>query len=150
MEPARVDGLEMLLREINHIMNLYTRSYLNRANMTMARFWVMNKLSVGGPITMKELQKELLLAPGTLTGLVDNLVSDGLVERWRDGDDRRLVYLKLTQKGDALLKDILKYRTAILADVLKNIDGLDLERLIQGLELLLNQLKEYKIHLALE
>lgn len=53
----------------------------------------MNKLSADNPITMKELQRRLLLAPGTLTGLVDNLVNDGLVERWRDETDRRLVYL---------------------------------------------------------
>ncbi|HCD09293.1 MAG TPA: MarR family transcriptional regulator, partial [Thermoanaerobacter sp.] len=81
MKLGYIDNLEMFLREINHILNLYTRSYLNEKNITMARFWVMNKLSADNPITMKELQRRLLLAPGTLTGLVDNLVSDGLVER---------------------------------------------------------------------
>lgn len=102
----------------------------------------MNKLSVDNPITMKELQRRLLLAPGTLTGLVDNLVSDGLVERWRDETDRRLVYLVLTQEGDKLLKEILQYRTSILANILKKIDGLDVERLNSDLRLIWNQLKE--------
>jgi DNA-binding MarR family transcriptional regulator len=142
MESVNIGNLEMLLREINHILNLYTRSYLNEKNITMARFWVMNKLSADNPITMKELQRRLLVAPGTLTGLVDNLVSDGLVERWRDETDRRLVYLKLTQAGDKLLKEILQYRTSILANILKKIDGLDVERLNRDLRLIWNQLKE--------
>ncbi|HHY80820.1 MAG TPA: MarR family transcriptional regulator [Thermoanaerobacter sp.] len=142
MKLGYIDNLEMFLREINHILNLYTRSYLNEKNITMARFWVMNKLSADNPITMKELQRRLLLAPGTLTGLVDNLVSDGLVERWRDETDRRLVYLKLTQAGDKLLKEILQYRTSILANILEKIDGLDVERLNRDLRLIWNQLKE--------
>ncbi|SDG63274.1 transcriptional regulator, MarR family [Thermoanaerobacter thermohydrosulfuricus] len=142
MKLGYIDNLEMFLREINHILNLYTRSYLNEKNITMARFWVMNKLSADNPITMKELQRRLLLAPGTLTGLVDNLVSDGLAERWRDETDRRLVYLKLTQEGDKLLKEILQYRTSILANILKKIDGLDVERLNRDLRLIWNQLKE--------
>ncbi|EIW00917.1 MarR family winged helix-turn-helix transcriptional regulator [Thermoanaerobacter siderophilus] len=142
MKLGYIDNLEMFLREINHILNLYTRSYLNEKNITMARFWVMNKLSADNPITMKELQRRLLLAPGTLTGLVDNLVSDGLVERWRDETDRRLVYLKLTQAGDKLLKEILQYRTSILANILEKIDGLDVEQLNRDLRLIWNQLKE--------
>ncbi|MGI1691130.1 MarR family winged helix-turn-helix transcriptional regulator [Thermoanaerobacter uzonensis] len=142
MESVNIGNLEMLLREINQILNLYTRSYLNEKNITMARFWVMNKLSVDNPITMKELQRRLLLAPGTLTGLVDNLVNDGLVERWRDETDRRLVYLKLTQEGDKLLKEILQYRTSILANILEKIDGLDVEQLNSDLRLIWNQLKE--------
>ncbi|WP_029688559.1 MarR family transcriptional regulator [Thermoanaerobacter sp. A7A] len=142
MKLGYIDNLEMFLREINHILNLYTRSYLNEKNITMARFWVMNKLSADNPITMKELQRRLLLAPATLTGLVDNLVSDGLVERWRDETDRRLVYLKLTQEGDKLLKEILQYRTSILANILKKIEGLDVERLNRDLRLIWNHLKE--------
>ncbi|SHE86974.1 transcriptional regulator, MarR family [Thermoanaerobacter uzonensis DSM 18761] len=142
MESVNIGNLEMLLREVNHILNLYTRSYLNEKNITMARFWVMNKLSADNPITMKELQRRLLLAPGTLTGLVDNLVSDRLVERWRDETDRRLVYLKLTQEGDKLLKEILQYRTSILANILEKIDALDVEQLNSDLMLIWNQLKE--------
>lgn len=33
---------------------------------------------------MEELQRRLLQAPGTVTGLVDGLVEEGLVRHWRD------------------------------------------------------------------
>ncbi|QSZ28293.1 MarR family transcriptional regulator [Aceticella autotrophica] len=90
----------------------------------MSRFWVLNKLSLDNPITMSQLQKELLLSPGTLTGLIDNLVEDNLVKRWRDDNDRRLVFLLLTDKGYNLLEEILHYRTTLLSNIPaeKNID----------------------------
>ena len=37
--------------------------------------------------------------PGTVTSVVDTLVRDGYVERRRDGEDRRVVRLFLTEEG---------------------------------------------------
>ncbi|MGI9863076.1 hypothetical protein SDD30_17015 [Moorella naiadis] len=36
--------LEYLLRQINHLMNHYTGSYLSDRGLTMARFWVLSNL----------------------------------------------------------------------------------------------------------
>lgn len=134
--------LEMLFREINHKINLCTRCYLNEKGITMSRFWVMNKLSFDKPITMKDLQKKLLLAPATLTGLIDNLVNDKLVKRWRDNVDRRLVYLTLTKEGQELLNDILQYRASIFMDSLKDIEALNIEGLNHDLALILDRLNK--------
>lgn len=119
-----ISVLETYLREISRIINLFTKNYLNKKGLTMSRFWVLNKLSLDNPITMSQLQKELLLSPGTLTGLIDNLVEDNLVKRWRDDYDRRLVFLLLTDKGYKLLEEILHYRTTLLSNIPaeKNID----------------------------
>jgi DNA-binding MarR family transcriptional regulator len=134
--------LEMLLREINHQINLYTRCFLNEKGITMSRFWVMNKLSLDKPITMKDLQKKLLLAPATLTGLIDNLVDDMLVKRWRDDNDRRLVYLTLTPEGHKLLSDILQCRISIFENSLKNLDEINIEQINDDLRLILNRIKK--------
>ncbi|MDI6604496.1 MAG: MarR family transcriptional regulator [Thermoanaerobacteraceae bacterium] len=119
-----ISVLETYLREISRIINLFTKNYLNKKGLTMSRFWVLNKLSLDNPITMSQLQKELLLSPGTLTGLIDNLVEDNLVKRWRDDNDRRLVFLLLTDKGYKLLEEILHYRSTLLSNIPaeKNID----------------------------
>lgn len=142
MDIEKMADLEMLLREINHQINLYTRCFLNEKGITMSRFWVMNKLSLDKPITMKDLQKQLLLAPATLTGLIDNLVEDNLVKRWRDDNDRRLVYLTLTPEGHKLLNDILQYRISIFEKSLKNFDEVDIEKINDDLRLILNRIKK--------
>ncbi|MGF7431437.1 MarR family transcriptional regulator [Thermoanaerobacterium thermosaccharolyticum] len=140
---AEIKSLEYLLREINHKMNLVTRNYLNNKNITMSRFWVLNKLHTDEPITMKQLQAQLVLSSSTLTGLIDNLVNDDLVSRWRDTKDRRLVYLKLTDKGHKLLNDILEYRSSILKEVIdKGAKEIDLKLLNENLEILLKMSNE--------
>lgn len=142
MDTKILAELEMLLREINHQINLYTRCFLNEKGITMSRFWVMNKLSLDKPITMKDLQKQLLLAPATLTGLIDNLVDDMLVKRWRDDTDRRLVYLTLTPEGHKLLNDILQCRISIFENSLKNLDEINIEQINDDLRLILNRIKK--------
>ncbi|MDI3481236.1 MAG: hypothetical protein PWQ97_891 [Tepidanaerobacteraceae bacterium] len=144
MNMEKLADLEMLLREINHQINLYTRCFLNEKGITMSRFWVMNKLSLDKPITMKDLQKQLLLAPATLTGLIDNLVEDNLVKRWRDDADRRLVYLALTPEGHRLLKEILQYRISIFENSLKNFEKVNIEQINDDLRMILNRIKKTK------
>lgn len=136
--------LEYLLRQINHLMNHYTRSYLGERGLTMARFWVLSNLPPKQKLTMGELQRRLLLAPGTVTGLVDGLVAEGLVQRWRDERDRRLVYLSLTTAGEEFLAGILKFRSAVLAKAMARPDEfspLDVRQLNADLGLILANLR---------
>ncbi|WP_406676563.1 MarR family winged helix-turn-helix transcriptional regulator [Moorella sp. ACPs] len=138
---AETRELELLLRQINHLMNHYTRTYLSGRGLTMARFWVLSNLAVDKPITMGELQRRLFLAPATLTGLVDGLVEEKLVRRWRDDNDRRLVFLALTPAGEEFVSEILHYRSSVLAKALANRDDINLEQLNAFLQLLLTNLR---------
>ncbi len=49
--------------------------------------------------TMSEVAKDLDITVGTLTTAINNLVRKGYVSRERDDKDRRVVKIKLTQKG---------------------------------------------------
>lgn len=51
--------------------------------------------------TVSHLSKKLFLKNSTMTTLIDRMVRDGLVERKRDRDDRRVVKIYLTDKGAA-------------------------------------------------
>ncbi|MGI9859763.1 MarR family winged helix-turn-helix transcriptional regulator [Moorella naiadis] len=137
--------LEYLLRQINHLMNHYTRSYLTDRGLTMARFWVLSNLPRGQKLTMGELQRRLLLAPGTVTGLVDGLVAEGLVRRWRDENDRRLVFLDLTAAGEEFLAGILDFRSDVLARAMAGPDetqALDAGQLNAALRVILTNLSK--------
>jgi DNA-binding MarR family transcriptional regulator len=56
-----------------------------------------------GP-TIGELAEHLILRHHSAVGLVDRLERQGLVERVRDGDDRRQVRIQLTGEGAARLR----------------------------------------------
>ncbi|MGI6284944.1 MarR family transcriptional regulator [Neomoorella humiferrea] len=133
--------LEYLLRQINHVINHSTRSYLAERGLTMPRFWVLSNMVADRPLTMGELQRRLLQAPGTVTGLVDGLVEEGLVRRWRDENDRRLVFLALTPEGERFLEEILQFRAAVLEKALVALDVGAIEGLNKELSLILKNLK---------
>jgi DNA-binding MarR family transcriptional regulator len=54
------------------------------------------------PQSITELSDFLDLAPSTVCGIVDRLELKGLVRREREGEDRRLVAIKLTAQGRQL------------------------------------------------
>lgn len=56
-------------------------------------------------LSQKSLREHLNLNSSTVTGIVQRLERKGLIERLPRTEDRRLQFLKLTKKGDRLLKN---------------------------------------------
>ncbi|MCX4760227.1 MarR family transcriptional regulator [Streptomyces sp. NBC_01275] len=61
---------------------------------------------VGGPRRMAVLAQAHGVAPRTVTSLVDGLEKRGLAARTPDPDDRRVILVSLTEKGEALMQQI--------------------------------------------
>jgi DNA-binding MarR family transcriptional regulator len=55
-------------------------------------------------MTCSELSEQTLVTKGTLTGVLDRLVSKGLIRRDAIQQDRRYTKVSLTAKGDALFR----------------------------------------------
>jgi DNA-binding MarR family transcriptional regulator len=79
-------------------------------------------------ISIGELANQLLIAHHSAVGLVDRLVAQKLVEREPNKDDRRQVFLSLTQKGLRLLRQLssahqseLRKLAPLLIELLANI-----------------------------
>jgi MarR family 2-MHQ and catechol resistance regulon transcriptional repressor len=54
-----------------------------------------------------EISQLMLVSRANITGLVDSLVRQGLVERTNDPHDRRVNMVKILSKGEKLLEDLL-------------------------------------------
>jgi DNA-binding MarR family transcriptional regulator len=68
---------------------------------------------------------ELGVAANTVSTLVGSLVSAGILERTRDGTDRRIARLDLTADGRAHLNRWRDERMALLADALAHLSDAD-------------------------
>jgi len=77
-------------------------------------------------VTIGQLAERLQIHHNSAVGLVDRLVERGLVERSHKEDDRRKVYISLTDKGNELLQKL----TEVHKKELKRI-GPELNHLIQ-------------------
>ena len=75
------------------------------AQLTLAQVRALRKLAKQ-PRSLGQLGAELVLAPPSVTRLVDRLEERGLIERRRDDDDRRKVLANLTAEGRRLVGEI--------------------------------------------
>ncbi len=70
-------------------------------------------------LPLGELAEQLDVSPRNVTGLIDHLERDGLVERVDDPDDRRSIYARLTPAGAKLLHGLraegLRWQMAVAA-----------------------------------
>jgi MarR family 2-MHQ and catechol resistance regulon transcriptional repressor len=74
--------------------------------LTTSQFGILEALLHLGPVCQGELAGKLLRSCGSMTSVVEGLEKRGLVERRRDGSDKRFVTVRLTDKGGKLIKGI--------------------------------------------
>jgi DNA-binding MarR family transcriptional regulator len=82
----------------------------------------------GHQLPLGELAEQLEVTPRNVTGLIDHLERDGMVERVDDPDDRRSIYARLTPAGG---KQIESMRGEGLHWQMKIASGLSIDELEQ-------------------
>ena len=71
-----------------------------------------------GPRTPAELADAAGVTRATMTGLIDTLERDGLVKREPDPDDRRMMSVLLTPKGEKFLNEFLPGHFKLMAELM--------------------------------
>jgi len=91
------------------ILSAQTARKVSRFGLTKAGFNVLMILSRSPSKACKqnEISQLLLVSRANITGLVDSLVRQGLVQRTSDPHDRRVNMIRITAKGEKLLESLL-------------------------------------------
>lgn len=84
-------------------------------------------------LTMKELAEKIDKDKSTVTALVDKLIKQGYVEKTRDIEDSRVVFVTLTRSGNALKPMFDTISEELLSVVYKDIQQSEKEELINTL-----------------
>jgi DNA-binding MarR family transcriptional regulator len=101
---------------------------------TPAQMGVLQTLLSGEEgMTPQELSGCLSVTPATVTGNLNALEDDGLIERTRTRDDRRVVHVRLTPAGREKVK---KWRTAFEGELQEHFASLNNDELHQLASLL--------------
>jgi len=82
--------------------------------LTTPQFGVLEALHHLGPLPLGELADKLLVTGGNITYVMDRLAEQGLVERIRSREDRRVVLACLTEEGRELVADVFPDHTAFV------------------------------------
>ena len=132
-----MEGIDELLR--GAFFKWFKRGHqppMKNLDMTVGQVQCLRTISRLGQPTMSEVAGALELQPSTATGMVDDLVERGLVERCDDPDDRRVVRVTLTAKGRAGRDRCRQAMRGRLMELLGDIDDDDLERIHEALSIL--------------
>jgi MarR family 2-MHQ and catechol resistance regulon transcriptional repressor len=95
----------------------------------MSQFGTLEALLHLGPLCQCDLSKKLLKSSGNVTMVVDNLEKRGLVERQREGEDRRFVTVHLTEEGRRLISEIFPDHVTAIVDEMSILTGPEQEEL---------------------
>ncbi|MEZ5407760.1 MAG: MarR family transcriptional regulator [Acidimicrobiales bacterium] len=102
---------------------------------------VLATIALYGPLPLGELASREQVAPPTITKLLARLDEQGLIERQRGADDKRVTLVSLTADGQRQFDESRTRRTAWLVDRLAHLDDAqqtDLARAVELLEAIAN------------
>ncbi len=84
---------------------------------TLPRFDLMSQLERAPEgLKMNELSRRMMVTGGNVTGITDQLVTEGLVERADVAGDRRAWRVRLTARGRKLFHDMAQQHEAWICD----------------------------------
>lgn len=91
--------------------------------------FVLKVVSMHGPVPMSMIGRHMGISKPYMTALVDSLISEGLVERVRDPDDRRVVNVRITDAGREETKDFTKGAREAVIRGISTLDSKDISTL---------------------
>ncbi len=87
------------------------------------------------------LSKEIGISRSNVSIATKSLLKKGLIEMHHDEDDRRFIYITLSQSGRATFDRFLDAFGRIIASVLSNLSERDAERLNESFEMIVKFVK---------
>lgn len=117
---------------------------LNEFGLTYPQFLVLSILWEADGLKVHQLGEKLSLDSGTLTPLLKKLENQNILKRKRGEADERTVTIHLTYPGKSLQSKTLE-AIGLLEKQIELQLGSEIQKLLPGMEELLNQLKTLKI-----
>ena len=133
VDDHRALRLWLRLLTCSQLIERQVRSRLrSRFDTTLPRFDLMSQLERHPRgLKMNELSRLLMVTGGNVTGIVDQLVKEGLVERVDDAADRRAWRVQLTRAGDKAFAEMARAHEEWVAELLSGVSRRDSGALMQ-------------------
>ena len=85
--------------------------------ITLPQYVVLEIVHKYGEIKMTDIAHHMDISTAAITGIVGRLVRDGYVTRITDPRDRRIVKIRMMQKGSSMVKGALVQRKKMVAEI---------------------------------
>ena len=135
----------LLVRLVNEIWELEAKAIITDEfkDLTNNDMHVIEAIGLNEDKNMSAVAKKLSITMGSLTTAVNHLVKKQYVERSRSEEDRRVVFLKLTEKGVAAYRHHEEYHRQMTEAVLARLDESDMPIVMKVLDAVNDFFKGY-------
>lgn len=124
-------------------------------DLSVTEMHIIEAIGLDREMTMTEVARDLEITVGTLTTAINRLIKKEYVERRRIEEDRRVVLIKLTEKGDEAFKSHADFHDDMIKSIMKELPKDEEEILITALKKMVNFFEEkynlknkFKIHIV--
>ena len=125
----------ILVNLFRDVMDLEPRAIITSEyhDITNNDMHVIEAVGLGEPKNMSAIAKVLSVTMGTLTIAMNSLVKKGYVKRTRGKEDRRVVYISLSEKGKGAYQHHEKFHRHMIDEILKDLTEEETEALMKSL-----------------
>lgn len=134
--------------KINEIMPVIMREFIKqqtaafyKEKITLPQFIILDVLNRQGRLHMSELAGIMNVTTAAMTGIIDRLVRDGYLERIPDPRDRRIIRVRLTARGNKVVKNVSQRRRQTIINVFGRITQAERENYLNILMHIRDHLK---------
>jgi DNA-binding MarR family transcriptional regulator len=103
--PADAYTLTDVVARLRRVLRASIRADYPWEALPMAQVELLQSLAESAPARVGDLATRLRLAPSTVSGLISQMMTAGLVERGTDPADRRVAVVELSDRGRSQLAD---------------------------------------------
>ena len=132
-----IDQLEGTLINLVLAFNSQRQSILNKYDVGEAEVSIIDYLSTPEMRKMKEIGEHFQIKLSTLTSTIDKLEKSKLVRRKNSKEDRRVIYIRPTSKGEKMLEELSNYTRELSEKIAHGMDGQSFQAMVHGLNSIL-------------
>ena len=127
---------ELLVNLFHNVMYAEAKAVITEEfkDITNNDMHIIEAIGLSGENTMSSVAKKLKITAGSLTTAVNALVRKAYVKRERSEEDRRVVYIALTEKGEKAFYHHEQFHRQMTNAVIEKLDDEEIDALVKMLK----------------
>lgn len=137
-EDCCIEEVSQTIQKLVRVFQLFERDQITIYGFTTSQCYCLLELAKYDGLTMNEISDKMNLNTSTMTRIVDKLVRDKFITRERYEQDRRVVVVKLTEKGKIAATDLKNSLNRYYLDIIEYLPQGKVNEVLASVSLLLN------------
>ncbi len=131
-----IDEIVFHIKRLIQAEEYHTKALNKEYQVSAPQLNCLMALFKNGPLPPSQIARHILVESSTVTGIIDRLEQKGFVKRIRSSQDRRKIFIELTDSGRMLASYAPPPIQLKLHDGLKKLNRQELDRILKVLSML--------------